>query len=189
MNAPFTVVYDASVLFSARLRDLLVRLALTDLFRAKWTNDIHKEWIRAVCKRRSVDAERLERTRKLMDAAVRDCLVGGYGDLIEKVRLPDQDDRHVVAAAIKSGAQTIVTFNLRDFPLRELQKWDIEARHPDAFIVDLMGINLPKVIEAVRAQREALVNPPVTPAALVDGLERNGLRQTAARLRVEIKRI
>jgi hypothetical protein len=89
MNTAFTVVYDANVLFSARLRDFLVRLAMTGLFRAKWTDDIHREWMRAVrVKRPHVDPAQLERTRDLMNAAVRNCLVDGYDELIETLTLP-----------------------------------------------------------------------------------------------------
>jgi predicted nucleic acid-binding protein len=44
-----------------------------------------------------------------MNAAVRDCLVTGYEPLIGAVELPDPDDRHVLAAAIRARAQVIVT--------------------------------------------------------------------------------
>lgn len=57
----------------------------------------------------------------------------GHEPLIEGLKLPDPDDRHVLAAAIKAGAQVIVTRNLKDFPETDLQPWDIEAQSPDAF--------------------------------------------------------
>ncbi len=78
-----------------------MHLALTDLFRPKWTDDIHEEWMRSVLKTRpDLRREQLERTRDLMNAHVRDCLVTGYEDLIQGLALPDPDDRHVLAAAI-----------------------------------------------------------------------------------------
>jgi len=78
-----------------------MQLALTDVFRAKWTNRIHDEWIRNLLQNRpDLKREQLEKTRRLMNAATRDCLVEGYDDLIESVKLPDEDDRHVLAAAI-----------------------------------------------------------------------------------------
>jgi len=187
MKTAFTVVYDSSALFSARLRDLLVRLALTGLFRAKWTDDIHEEWIRAVlAERPHLERWQLERTRHRMNAAVQDCLVEGYQGLMETLALPDPDDRHVLAAAIRSGAQTIVTFNLDDFPPTVLGAWDIEAHHPDDFVVSLMDLDSAKVFEAVREQRAALAKPAVTAEALLEGFERNALAQTVARLRASI---
>lgn len=78
MMASFTAVYDACTLYPAPLRDLLMHLALTDLFRAKWTDQIHDEWIRSVLRDRpDLALEQLERTRSLMNAHVRDCLVSG----------------------------------------------------------------------------------------------------------------
>jgi len=92
----FTAILDACVLHPAPLRDLLMHLALTDLFRAKWTDAIHEEWIRSVLENRlDLTREQLERTRQLMNAHVRDCLVTNYEDLIPVLTLPDPDDRHV----------------------------------------------------------------------------------------------
>jgi hypothetical protein len=99
VNSHFTVVYDACVLYPAPLRDFLMRLALTDLFRARWTDMIHEEWIRNVLARRpDIEPAALERTRSLMNAHVRDCLVSSFEHLIPSIDLPDPDDRHVVAA-------------------------------------------------------------------------------------------
>ena len=116
MSSHFTVIYDACVLYPAPLRDFLMRLALTDLYRARWTDMIHDEWTRSVLKQRpDLKATELARTRSLMDAHVRDSLVTGFEHLIPCVKLPDIDDRHVVAAAIHVGANLIVIFNLKDF--------------------------------------------------------------------------
>src|SRR5690606_10197106 len=117
--------YDACVLFPAPLRDLLMHVALTDLYRAKWTDAIHEEWIRSVLNARpDLSRPQLERTRQLMNVHVRDCLVTGYEALIDGVTLPDPKDRHVVAAAIGAGANVIVTFNLKDFPESALKPWN-----------------------------------------------------------------
>lgn len=111
-----------------------MQLALTDLFKAWWTDQIHQEWIEALLRRDKYDRKVLERTRELMDASVRDAKVSGYEALIEALVLPDPDDRHVLAAAIKAGANAIVTFNLKDFPSDILSKYGIEAIHPDEFV-------------------------------------------------------
>lgn len=140
MSSNFTVIYDACVLYPAPLRDFLMRLALTDLYRARWTDMIHDEWTRNVLKQRpDLKAEDLERTRSLMDAHVRDSLVTGFEHLIPAVELPDADDGHVVAAAIHGGASLIVTFNLKDFPPERLKPYNLAAQHPDDFIFDLHG--------------------------------------------------
>ena len=100
--AKFTALYDACVLYPAPLRDLLVRLGGSGLFRARWTNQIHDEWICNVLENRAdLSRERLERTRDLMNEHIFDSLVTGYEDLIPSLELPDADDRHVLAAAIQ----------------------------------------------------------------------------------------
>ncbi len=111
MSSHFTVVYDACVLYPAPLRDLLMHLALSDLYRARWSDLIHDEWTRNVLTNRNdLNSDQLNRTRQLMNANVRDSLVAGFEYLIPSIELPDPDDRHVVAAAIHSGASLIVTF-------------------------------------------------------------------------------
>lgn len=180
----FTALYDACVLYPAPLRDLLMHLALTDLFRAKWTSAIHEEWMRNVLKiRPDLSRERLERTRDLMNAHVRDCLVSGYEDLIPELTLPDPDDRHVLAAAIRSGADVIVTYNLDDFPVQSLRQWGIASQHPDAFVRHLIDVALPVVCLAARRHRESLKNPPKTVDEYLATLKRQGLVQTFAELR------
>ena len=120
MEHPVTAVYDANILYPAPLRDLFIRLAQAGLVRARWTETIHDEWIRNVLKDNpQLSAERLARTRTLMNEAVRDCLVTGYEDLIESLSLPDPDDRHVLAAAIRAGAEVIVTYNLEGLSRRD----------------------------------------------------------------------
>jgi len=180
----FTAIFDACVLYPAPLRDLLMHLALTDLFRAKWNAAIHDEWIRSVLANRpDLVREQLERTRQLMDTHVRDCLVTDYEDLIPAIALPDPDDRHVLAAAIRSGADVIVTFNLEDFPPEALKKWGIEAQHPDDFIRHLLDLAPHIVCAAARRQRESLKNPPMSVDDFLGALERQGLAQTVAELR------
>ncbi len=184
MEPPVTAVYDANILYPAPLRDLFIRLAQAGLVRARWTETIHEEWLRNVLKDNpQLSPERLTRTRNLMNEAVRDCLVTGYEDLIDSLTLPDPDDRHVLAAAIRAGAQVIVTYNLRDFPVAALAPYDIEALHPDDFLVGLLDLAPGTVCAAVKRQRENLRNPPKTVKELLGTLESQGLTQAVARLR------
>lgn len=129
--ASFTALFDANVLYPSELRNFLMHLALTGLFRAKWTAEIHEEWITALLKKRpDLSREKLERTRELMDKHAIDALVTGYEDLIPSLQLPDPNDRHVLAAAIRARADVIVTVNLRDFPSESLAPLAIEAAAP-----------------------------------------------------------
>ena len=118
-----------------------------------------------------------------MNAHVRDCLVTEYEGLIEPLKLPDPDDRHVLAAAIHSGSSVIVTYNLDDFPTEYLAQFDIEAQHPDLFIARLIDIALDRVCMAARRQRASLKNPPRTVAEFLDTLSGQRLPETIKRLR------
>ena len=183
MMATFTALYDACVLSPAPLRDLLMRLALTDLFRARWTDDIHEEWMRnLLANRPDLTRQQLERTRDLMNANVRDCVVKGYEDLIEGLELPDPDDRHVLAAAIRTRASVIVTYNLDDFPVEHLVKYGLEAQHPDEFITHLLDLNPAAVCAAAKEQRAALRNPPRSIEEFLDALANQRLPETILRL-------
>ena len=160
---PIIAIYDASVLYSALVRDLLMHLALTDLVQAKWTDKIHEEWTRSLLKNRpELRREKLEGVRTLMNTAIPDALVTGYEERIPSLVLPDPNDRHVLAAAIDCGANVIVTFNLKDFPAFALKKYSIEAQHPDDFASNLLELDASAVVDAVKRQRINLVNPPKT---------------------------
>jgi len=181
--ASFTALYDACVLYPAPLRDLLMHLAMTDLFRARWTDQIHDEWIRSVLANRpDLKRDQLERTRRLMNSHVLDCLVTGYENLIDGLALPDPNDRHVLAAAIHAGADVIVTFNLDDFPKRILDPLGIEPQHPDIFVARLLDLDGPAVCAAARRQRQSLRNPPKTIDEFFEILAQQRLPQFAAKL-------
>lgn len=161
-----------------------MELALTDLFRARWSESIHEEWIRSVCEDRpDLSIEAINRTRQLMDANVRDAIVTGYESLIPGLTLPDQKDRHVLAAAIRCGANVIVTFNLKDFPASSLDAYDIEAQHPDEFILNLLDLKPSVVCAATERHRQRLRNPPMSPDQYFENLLKQGLSLTVSRLR------
>jgi predicted nucleic acid-binding protein len=181
---PPVVLYDACVLFSAQLRDLLIRLTLMDLCRAQWTDEILDEWSsNLTAKFAGITAESVARCRGLMNLHAADALLTGYEHRIPTLTLPDPDDRHVLAAAIHGNARYIITFNLKDFPANALSDYGIEALHPDDFIAMLLHRNLPATCEAIRLQRAELKNPPIGAELFLDRLERIGLRQSVVLLR------
>lgn len=179
----FVVIYDACVLYPAPLRDLLLRLARTGLFAARWTAQIHDEWTRNLLVTRPELAGKLPRTVELMNIAVPDAMVTGHEQLIEVLKLPDAGDRHVLAAAIRAGAQLIVTFNLKDFPQDALSPFGVEAVHPDLFITQQFDLHEGKIIEAARAHRRSLRHPPKSADEYLDTLAAQGLVVTVERLR------
>lgn len=180
----FTVTYDACVLHPAGLRDLLVRLAMTRLFRAHWSEHILEEMTRSVLRRHpDLAAADLQRTRQLMCKAVPDCLVEGYEPLIEALVLPDADDRHVLAAAIVSGSEVIVTDNVSDFPEDALARYNIETQTPDVFVLNLVELAPAAVSTVIHQQAASLTNPPMSVDELLDRLARSGLQRSVAAFR------
>jgi hypothetical protein len=123
-----------------------------------------------------------------MDKATLDALVEGYEDLIPTLSLPDENDRHVVAAAIRGQAQVIVTMNLKDFPSEVLQQYEIEALHPDEFILQLIDLAPNVVMDAAEAHRRSLKNPPKSIEEFLASLEAQGLPKSVAALRTLFQR-
>lgn len=178
----FVVLFDACVLYPAPLRDFLLRLSISGLFAAKWTEQIHDEWICNVLEKRPELKSQLKRTRKLMNEAVPDCLVKNYESLIDGLNLPDENDRHVLAAAIRCSAQAIITFNLKDFPEEVLKLYGIEAIHPDVFIEHQISLHQGAVIKTAKNHRAALKNPPRSAEDYLATLSAQKLVVTARKL-------
>ncbi len=177
------VLLDSCTLFPAPLRDFLMHLTLLDVFQARWTEEIHDEWIRSVLVvRPDLTEKQLQRTRDLMDLHIRDCLVEGYDDLINDIELPDPDDRHVLAAVVRCKAEAIVTFNLRDFPESVLAEHGLIAITPDDLIDKCFETFAEKIHLAFDRQLASLKNPPKTRGELLEILRQQGLRKTAEKL-------
>jgi predicted nucleic acid-binding protein len=181
----YTALLDANVLYPAPLRDLLLQLTVEDLFRAKWTTDIHREWIDNLLENEPYRSRvALERTRDLMDSNTRDCLVTGYEHLIASLTLPDPDDRHVLAAAIIGRCDVIVTQNLKDFPDEALASYGLEAQHPDEFLSNHLNLAPGVFCGAVQKVRRRLRNPPYSVDQYLENLIQQGLVATVADLKM-----
>ncbi|TQI78865.1 PIN domain-containing protein [Serratia fonticola] len=183
IHTPYPVVLDACVIYPSLLRDLLIRLGLKGLYQPKWTALIEDEWQRnLLANRPDLTQAKISRTSELMNEAVPDAMVTGFEPLIPSITLPDPDDRHVVAAAVRSNAEIIVTANLKDFPQGALDNFGIEALHPDDFITDLFDLNRALVLSAVSEQRRCMKKPPKSVDEYLDALLRQGLPHTVKEL-------
>lgn len=182
-HSPYPVVLDACVLYPSLLRDLLMRLGLKGLYQPKWTAEIQGEWQRNLLHDRSdLTPEQVKRTDQLMNEAIPDAMVTGYENLIDSIKLPDLDDRHVVAAAVRCNAEVIVTANLKDFPGECIAEFDVEVLHPDEFISELFDLNHALALQAVAEQRANMKKPPKSVDEYLEALLRQGLPMTVKAL-------
>lgn len=181
------VLCDACVLYSITMADLLTSLGEAGLYHPRWTREIHEEWIRNVIENRrssgTLTREKLEARRDAMIEAIEDSLVEGYEELIPTITIPDADDRHVLAAAIKSEATLILTINLKDFPQQTLAAWNLIAKHPDDFTSELLQSDQEAVVAVVREMRARRKRPPISAGDFLAQLERQGLKKFVAGLR------
>jgi predicted nucleic acid-binding protein len=185
--ARYTAVLDACVLYPVPIRDLLLSLARAGLYQARWTEQIQDEWIRnLLANRPDLSAEKLNRSRLEMNTNIPDCLIANHEKIINAIELPDPGDRHVVAAAIVGHADCIVTFNLKHFPIEALQQYNLEAQHPDDFIMNQFELHQVTALSAVAAMRARLRKPPRTAEELIATLEKRELLMTAKYLRQAI---
>ena len=176
-------VCDANVLYPGSLRDLLIRLGQSGLFQVSWTDQILDEMVDAIAAAQPNLSGRLRRTRQLMNEAIPDVRVTGYEPLIGSLDLPDPDDRHVLAAAIRADAKLIVTKNLKDFPSSILEPLGIEAQSPDELVIRLFKGAEERVSRVVAEQARALTNPPTTVDDLLERLSVVGIPNAVVAVR------
>lgn len=186
---PFVVVLDANVLFPFRVRDVLLTFAQDGLFRARITDKILDEWTRNLIRLKPhLEASVLEQ-----EAAIRDhfdeCFVSGYQPLIDGLELPDADDRHVLAAAIRCSAQVIVTENHRDFPAEILDEHGVETLGADDFLAGTYDLFPTQAARSLRRVRQRYENPTMTSSEFLLDLTRNGLSKLAAAARIDVEYI
>jgi hypothetical protein len=179
---PPVAVFDACILYPFHLRNIVVQAAVDRVVEARWTDAIHEEWIRNLAANApAIPIARLENARRLMNEAVPTAMVRGYEDHIATVNLPDPDDRHVVAAGIAGGASTIVTWNVRHFPLIELKKFGLRRESPDAFLAGLYDQASDLMIGSLANARRNLAKTRVSAADFIAILDRQRLVLLAKR--------
>lgn len=183
ISGRYTAVLDACVLFSRLQRDVLLSLAHADLYTARWTQEIEHEWASSLVEKYPDAADKIPRLVEHMREAIPDCLIVDYAPLITSIQLPDERDRHVLAAAIRGNADAIVSLNTKDFPASVLATFDIEIQTPDQFVLNQIMLNPPKALMAIKKMRERWERPSMLAADMVDLFEKRQLPQTAAHLR------
>ena len=148
------------------LRDTLLRAAAFDMYRGAWTDRILNEMRNSLLRERRVPAEQIDRALRLMRQGFPHFMVEGYEDLIS-IMTSDEKDRHVLAAAVCVGADTIVTNNGKDFPLRSREQYGIDLDTPDEFLADLWLTDAGRMARMLVAMAAGLSRPPLTVQQLV----------------------
>jgi predicted nucleic acid-binding protein len=176
----FTAMVDACVLAGVLRRNLILTLAQWEFFRLRWSDQILGETERAIAgmftRKGDLQAvEKAARSRRAMEQAFEDALVSDYAFYLPICQGADPDDAHVIAAALKTQAQVIVTDNLKHFPPTLLEPLGLEARSADTFIADTIALDLGKAVAAIRAMRQRLNRPTMTASDLLIAMDANGL--------------
>jgi predicted nucleic acid-binding protein len=174
----FTAVLDTNVIYPVIIRDLLFWFAYYDLYTPKWSNHIFDEW-QDVMQRKGVSPEESEKRVRKANLAFPDALVQNYEGLIEHLSLPDEKDRHVLAAAIKTNAHVIVSNNIKDFPEEVLNNYGLKIKTADDFLTDIIDLNPETAIEAFKEMVLNKKNPDWDEYEVLNCLRSNGLKDTA----------
>ena len=174
----FIAVLDTNVIYPIISRDILFWFAHYDLYTPKWSKNIFEEW-KDVMIRKGVNPEEASKRVDKANLAFPDALVQYYDGLIANLELPDEDDRHVLAAAIKTNANIIVTNNLKDYPEDYLQSFGIKAKNADDFLTDIIDLNQDQAIAAFKEMVLNKKNPPLDEFDVLNQFRRMGLKDTA----------
>jgi predicted nucleic acid-binding protein len=177
-SVKFKAVLDTNVIFPVIIRDLLFWFAHYDLYTPKWSDNIFAEW-KTVMLRKGIPEEEAEKRTQKANLAFPDARVQNYYALVEQLELPDLDDRHVLAAAIKANANIIVTNNLKDFPEEYLDSFGLKAKTADDFLTDMIDLNADIAVKAFREMVLNKRNPAMDEYQVLDSLRKVGLHDTA----------
>jgi predicted nucleic acid-binding protein len=178
----FPVFLDTCVLYPIVLTDTMLRVAEQSVFRPHWSDDVMSELRRNLALIEQIGEDGAGRRIAAMNRAFPDAMVSGYEALIPGMEC-DPKDRHVMAAAVHSECQVVVTYNLKDFPTEEMAKHQLEVVHPDVFLLDQLDLYPEAVYIALRRQSEESARPQLTALQLMASFEKLELRDFAAELR------
>lgn len=184
---PFVVILDANVLFPFRVRDVLLTFAHEGLFRARFTEQILDEWTENLIELKPSLKDSIHSQVDIIRRKFDECFVTGHMPLIEGLEMPDENDRHVLAAAIRCSAQVIVTENRRDFPKDLLDEYDVEALGADEMLANTYELFPAEAARALGKVRRRYKNPPMNVSEFLLDLTRVGLPKLAAIARRDIE--
>ena len=177
-SSRFTCVLDTCVIYPIDIRDLLLWFAYFELYRPKWSRTIFDE-LTAVMIEKGMTQEKANSQIDRINSAFPDAMVSNYEHLIPSLTLPDRRDCHVLAAAIKSGADLIVTNNLKDFDNHYLSRFGLQAKSADDFITDTIDLNPDLAKEAFMTMVANRTKPDLDEFELLDILRNRGLNNAA----------
>ena len=128
------VVIDACVLYPTVMREMVLGVAEQGFFEPVWSERILEEWARAAHKL-GPDGEAqargeiaLLRTHWPKAEKPRD------KGLESRLWLPDENDVHVLALAVSTSADAIMTLNKKDFPKSVLAEEGLDRVEPDGLL-------------------------------------------------------
>lgn len=173
-----TVVLDTNVIYPVISRDILFWFAHYDLYIPKWSEQIFDEWKRAMIKR-GVSLNEADKRMTKASAAFPDALVQNYKSVLSRLDLPDKNDCHVLAAAIKTNAHLIVTNNLKHFPDSYLLSFRLKAKSADEFLTEIIDLHPERGIAAFREMVLNKKNPSFNLFEVLNQLKRANLSDTA----------
>ena len=171
MIPAFVVVLDACVLFPASLRDTLLRAANARLYRLQLTEEILEE-VRRNLANKGLPKANAQRIYDTIRHQFSEAFITSYQPFISAMPI-NEKDRHVLAAAVASRAQVIVTQNLKDFPQALLAPFEIEAQSSDDFLTHLYELEPIAMLHIIAEQAGELRNPPKTIPELLDTLQQH----------------
>ena len=184
----FPVLIDACVLVGAMKRNILLSFAAAGLFRVRWTKELLDEVEKAVREIMEANEDPLslrkaQRCRAAMEKAFPEARVKNYNKFLSSVTdLPDPDDWHVLAAALKAQVVLIVTENISHFPAEVLDQFNIEAMTSDQFIASTIDLNPENAVAALRELRQRLRNPAFGQSGFLQRMRDIGLQETSTLL-------
>lgn len=180
----FPAFFDTNVLSGALLNDFILELADRGLFRPLWSKDVLAELSKNLVKNGEVPTF-VDKRITTMERYFTDAMVTGYDDLVATMT-NDEKDRHVLAAAVRGGAEVLVTFNTKDFPAQSVEPFHLEVVHPDDFLLDQLDLYRAPTLRAMVELTEGYDSPAMIIDDFLLALTRAGVPKFVAEARSKL---